>query len=101
MFWRSTSTFGQPSAVDLVLDRSDASLELLLDEDDLQQVLHAWDAPWLCPAAVLCARTRGTAAPRCAERKALSRLSHTGEANRALAFPCIPKMLQDRLLCAS
>ena len=45
MFWRSTSTFGQPSAVDLVLDRSDASLELLLDEDDLQQVPQIRGAP--------------------------------------------------------
>ena len=61
MFWRSTSTFGQPSAVDLVLDRSDANLELLLDEDDLQQVLQAWEASWHCPAAVLRARSRGAA----------------------------------------
>lgn len=38
MFWRSTSTFGQPSVVDSLLERSDVTLEHLLDEDDLQQV---------------------------------------------------------------
>jgi len=37
MFWRSTSSFGQPSVVDALLDKSDATLEQLLDEEDLLQ----------------------------------------------------------------
>ncbi|KAK9832602.1 hypothetical protein WJX81_002843 [Elliptochloris bilobata] len=44
MFWRSMSTFGQPSVIDTLLDRSGVSLELLLDEDDLQQEVRAPNA---------------------------------------------------------